>query len=135
MQAYKIDPNSQQVQTVGRLPDSIIKNYNLSCPSNEVLMYPGVIKHLKKRDHYSMFLTYHEQIPDIITSPDYVGQNPKEPNSIELYKVLDDHLLIAIKLDPQGYFFLSSFYDLNNGEHKIQKRLASGRIVEFSSLR
>lgn len=134
MQKYTINPHSQVKQAVGMLPEVIVKTYNLSCPSNEVLMYPGVIKHLKKREHEETFLTYYDRIPDIISNPDYVGQNPKEPNSIELYKQLDDHLLVAIKLDPSGYFFLSTFYDLNNGAYKIQKRLKSGRIVPFSSL-
>ncbi|WEG15064.1 hypothetical protein PU629_00335 [Pullulanibacillus sp. KACC 23026] len=73
-------------------------------------------------------------MPNIISNPDYVGQNPKEPSSIELYKFLTDHLLVAIKLDPSGYLYLSSFYDLHNGSDKIKKRLRTGRIVPFSSI-
>lgn len=40
----------------------------------------------------------------------------------------------AIKLDPSGYLFVSSFYDMHNGPFKIQKRLASGRLIPFRSI-
>ena len=133
LKTYKIDPNCAETQCVGEIPASIIKKYNLQCPSNEVLMYPGAIKHIKKK-HAATFVLYYERIPEIICNPDYVGQNPKEPQSIEMYKYLDEHFLVAIKLDPTGYFFLSTFYDLNNGQNKIAKRLRSGRIVPFSSI-
>lgn len=67
----------------------------------------------------------------MLKNSDYVGQNPKEPNSIELYKQIG-YVLIADKLDPSGYLYLSSMYELNNGEHKIKARLKSGRIVPFT---
>ena len=67
----------------------------------------------------------------ILREPDNIGKNSTEPNSIELYKQLGDHLLLAIKLDPTGYLFVSSLYDLKNAPAKIQKRLASKRIVPY----
>ena len=68
----------------------------------------------------------------MISNPDYAGQNPKEAQSIELYKVMGDYILIAIKVHPSSGLFLGSFYTLNNGENKIQKRLNIGRIHPFS---
>lgn len=133
MKTYTIDPNSTDTQCVGEIPEVIIKKYKLNCPSREVLMFPGAIKHIRKK-HAATFALYYDKIPEIIGKPDYVGRNPKEPDSVEMYKYLGDHLLVAIKLDPTGYFYLGSFYDLNNGPNKIAKRLRSGRIVPFSSL-
>jgi len=118
-------------QSVGHL--DIQKIFNLTgvqLPSSEVLIYPGAIKHIKKR-HPGVFEQYGELIPSIVTSPDYVGENPSEPGSVELYKVVNDHLLLAVKCDPTGYLFVSSLYTLNNGAYKIQKRLASGRIIPY----
>lgn len=132
---YNVDPNSKKIQIVGQLPAQITEKYQLSCSSNEVHMHPGVITHLKKRDRINLFYTYHQEIPGIIHSPDYVGQSPTEPNSVELYKEIDFNLLVAIKLDPTGYLFLSTFYDLHNSHHKIRKRLNSGRIVLFNSIK
>jgi len=83
------------------------------------------------KNHEEDYNKYFHLIPDMIESPDYIGQNPKEPNSVEIYKVISDHVLIAIKLDPSGYMFLSSMYSLDNGQYKVQKRLKSGRIVPY----
>lgn len=136
MSSYSIDPNSTEVLVIGMLSDKLVNKYELSCSTNEVYLYPGVIKHLKKRgkDRYSLFLQSHPHLSNIISNPDYVGQNPKEPNSIELYKQLGDHILVAIKLDPRGYLYMSTFYDLHNSSHKIKKRIRSGRIVHYDSI-
>lgn len=96
--------------------------------------FPGAIKHIKKR-HPGIFEQYYELIPDIIESPDYVGQNPREPStSVELIKLVSEHLLLAVKLDPSGYLYVSTLYDLNNGMIKVQKRLKSGRLIPFNQL-
>lgn len=127
-----INPNSTTTQLVGVIPDCIIKHYALQCNSYEVYMPPGVLKHLKKRGHWNDFVTYHQDIPDMIANPDYAGQNPKEPNSVEIYKVINDHVILPIQLNTESGLFLSSFYILDNGADKIIKRLRSGRIHPFS---
>jgi hypothetical protein len=93
-------------------------------------MYPGLKKHVMKR-HPGIFEVYHQYIPDIIKSPDYVGQNPTEPDSVELVKKITDTILLAIKLDPTGYLYVSSFYDLKNAQVKIEKRLRTGRLKPY----
>ncbi|WP_140349578.1 PBECR2 nuclease fold domain-containing protein, partial [Bacillus thuringiensis] len=111
----------------------IIDKYELECDSNDVKMYPGAIKHIQRK-HPGIYERYSGNIKDIIENPDYVGNNPKEPNSVELIKVIDEHILIAIKLDPSGYLFLSSMYDMNNGPVKVEKRLKSGRLQPYMDL-
>jgi len=127
-----IDPNSTDTQLVGIIPDCIIKHYSLQCNSYEVYMPPGVLKHLKKKGHWNDFVTYHQDIPNMIANPDYAGQNPKEPGTVEIYKIVNDHVLLPIKLNADSGLFLSSFYILDNGAAKIIKRLRSGRIHPFS---
>ncbi|AQX56681.1 hypothetical protein BC359_20940 (plasmid) [Priestia flexa] len=127
----QVNPDSTVTQLVGIVPECIVKHYGLQCSNYEVHMPPGVLKHLKNRGHWDDFMAYHQDLPDMIANPDYAGQNPKEPNSVELYKVLGEHILVAIKLNSSG-LFLGSFYTLNNGENKIQGRLRTGRIHPFS---
>lgn len=127
-----IDPNSTETQLVGVIPECIINHYSLQCNSNEVYMPPGVLKHLKKRGHWNDFVTYHNDIPNMIANPDYVGQNPKEPGTVEIYKIINDHVILPIKFNADSGLFLSSFYILDNGADKITKRLRSGRIHSFS---
>ncbi|NRD77813.1 plasmid-related protein [Bacillus sp. BRMEA1] len=126
-----INPYSTDTQLVGYVPEAVVKYYCINCSSYEVYMPPGVLKHLKKRGHWNDFLKYHTDIPNMIANPDYAGQNPKEPDSIELYKVVDDHVLIAIKTNPANGLFLGSFYSLDQGKKKIQGRLRTGRIHPF----
>lgn len=117
-----IDPNATTSQLVGVVPESIIKYFSIKCHSYEVHMPPGVLKHLRKRGHWVDFLTHYKDIPTMISCPDYAGQNPKEPNSIELYKVMGDYILIAIKLNPSSGLFMGSFYKLDDGFNKVQRQ-------------
>jgi hypothetical protein len=123
-----INPYKEIEQIVGVVPEKIVAYYNLQCSSYEVFMPPGVFKHLKKRGHWEDFLQYYKDIPAMVSNPDYAGQNPKEPGTLELYKVLNDHVILPIKLNTDNGMFLSSFYILDNGASKIQKRLRVDRI-------
>ncbi|MCL1949960.1 MAG: PBECR2 nuclease fold domain-containing protein [Turicibacter sp.] len=118
---------------MGKLPQAIITHYGLQCTSQSVWIHSGVIKHINKR-HPGVYQQYGKYISDVISNPDFVGQNPTEPNSVELIKVIEESVLIAIKLDPSGYLYLSTFYPLNNGSHKIKKRLKSGRLQIYQDL-
>jgi hypothetical protein len=127
-----INPHATDTQLVGIIPEAITKYYCISCSSYEVHMPPGVLKHLKRRGHWDDFIAYYQDIPAIISKPDYAGQNPKEPDTVELYKVMSDHVLLAIKMNPDTGLFLGSFYTLDNGAKKIEGRLRTGRIHPFS---
>jgi len=135
MSQYTVNPNATTRQIVANLDVAKInrilgKNvFSETGIPTEVWMYPGLKKHVQKR-HPGIFEAYHQHIPDIIENPDYVGQNPKEPG-VELYKMINDTILLSINLDPTGYFYVSSFYDLDNAAVKIQKRLRSGRIKPY----
>lgn len=128
-----IDIYSTETQLVGVIPKVIIDYYSLQCASFEVYMPPGVMKHLQKRGHWDDFVKYHEDIPGMITFPDYVGQNPREPNTVEIYKLINDHVILPIKLNTESGLFMSSFYVLDNGAAKIEKRLRTDRIHPFQT--
>lgn len=128
----QVNPYATQTQLVGYVPEAVVKHYCISCSSYEVYMPPGVLKHLKKKGHWQDFMKYHQDIPDMISNPDFAGQNPKEPGTVELYKVMSDHVLLAIKMSPDTGLFLGSFYTLDNGAKKIQGRLRTQRIYPFS---
>lgn len=133
MADYIIDINATAIQVVGQLNTTAIKILTgIEFQIAEVYMYPGAIKHVKKW-HSGIIEQYGHLIPEIITNPDYVGQNPTKPNSVELVKAITPHLLLAIQLDPSGYLFIASFYDLNNGPYKLQNRLSSGRWVPYQT--
>ncbi len=97
-------------------------------PLLDIVQSTGLEKHVLKR--HPLDIQYLEKISEIIVSPDYIGQNPKEPNSIELIKSYSDDVQIAIKLDSKNnYYFVASLYQIT--KKKINNRLFSGRLKEF----
>ena len=131
LSAYSIDIDSTVVQKVGTLDIDAVKQLTgVEFPVADVYMYPGAIKHVKRR-HPGVMETYGHLIPGMISNPDYIGCNPKIPDSVELIKVVSEHILLSIQLDPSSYVFVSSFYRLDNGIAKVHRRLASGRIVLY----
>lgn len=91
----------------------------------------GLPAHMIKRKHFNC-LKYIDYIPDIISTPDYIGINPNEQGiSIELIKRYADNVMIGIKLDiTREYLYVSAMHDVQ--ESKIARRLHSGRIKEVS---
>lgn len=72
-------------------------------------------------------------IPRIIQSPDYIGKHPKEQNSIELVKVLDQNVMVCIKLDlDENYLFVASVFEIT--EAKLRNRIHSGRLKKIIQL-
>lgn len=101
---------------------------NISLPILDIFRDDGLTKHIKQR--HANCLQYLSNIPMILNNPDYIGMNPKEPNSIELIKTFGDNIQIAIKLDSNnGYYYIATIHEVSNV--KIQKRIQSGRLKKF----
>ncbi|MDD6219569.1 MAG: PBECR2 nuclease fold domain-containing protein [Clostridia bacterium] len=101
----------------------------INLPLVKIFASDGLKIHIAKR--HPGYEKYLNSLADIIKSPDYIGVNPTEPNSIELIKRLDENIQIAIKLDiDKNYLYVASLYDIS--ESKIERRLQSGRLKIFS---
>lgn len=99
---------------------------NINLPCVPIYVSDGLRKHMQNHNH-SNCLKYIDKIPEIINKPDYIGKNPKEPNSIELVKVYDNNIQIGIKLDmSRDYLYVATLFDIKQG--KIDRRLNSGRL-------
>lgn len=105
---------------------------DLDIPELDIYRSKGLPTHMVKSKHFKA-LKYIDYIPDIISFPDYIGVNPNESEStsIELIKRYKDNILIGIKLDKEkDYLYVSTMHDVQ--ESKINRRLHSGRIKEFT---
>lgn len=97
-------------------------------PCGPIMQSTGLKVHIRK--HHPGLLSEMGKIPQIIACPDYVGVNPKEPNSIELVKVLDQNLKVCVKLDQKGgHLFVASLYNIT--EAKLLKHIQSGRLKQY----
>ncbi len=89
----------------------------------------GLKKHVEKRHPHCA--PYLDNIEDILNSPDYIGT--KDATSIELIKVYDNNVLLALQIDKSNdYFYIASLYDISDA--KLNNRLHSGRLktVKFT---
>lgn len=113
---------------VGTYIEKYNKLLNINLPCTPIYVSHGLKKHIQSR--HSNCISYIAKIPDIINSPDYIGTNPKEPNSIEIVKIYNDNIQIGIKLDTsQNYLYVATLFDIK--ESKIKRRLNSGRLKRF----
>ena len=94
--------------------------------SMDIYRSKGLPAHLLKRHHYDA-LKYIDYLPEIISNPDYVGIDPKEPNSIEFVKSYRENIWVGIKIDKdKEHYYVATMYNVQ--ESKIVRRLHSGRI-------
>lgn len=97
-------------------------------PCCQIVQSSGLAVHVQK--HHPDETGNIELIPEVIKHPDYVGKNPKEPDSVELVKVFDANVMVCVKLDTKNdYHYVASVYSISNG--KLQKRKENGRLKKF----
>ena len=96
-------------------------------PSDIRVQLEGLKAHLIKRGHENM-IPYMERLPEILSSPDYIGVNPREKGkSAEFIKVFDKNVLVAIKLHKsENFFYVPTMYEIQ--EYKLQTRFKNGRL-------
>ncbi len=73
-------------QEVGYLTARVIELLKIEYPPQAIYIGRTNIKHIRKK-HPQIFHKYLQQIPEIISNPDYVGQNPRQ-EGFEYIKVL-----------------------------------------------
>ena len=99
---------------------------NIKC--GDIYQSDGLIKHVRK--YHEDVSNNMEYIPMVIASPDYVGHNPKEPESVELVKYISDNIMVCVKLDSTNeYLYVASMYKIS--ESKLNNRIKSGRLKKF----
>lgn len=137
---YMIDLTTKNRQIIGQLDIGKINNILKTSHTiliKDVYLFSGAIKHIQK-GHPGVLERYKNKLQGMCSNPDYIGNNPRQPiNSIELYKNFqadnlgEEMLLLAIKQEEDCDFFVASLYILDNFDHKIPKRLRSGRIYLY----
>lgn len=95
----------------------------------EIYQSFGLPKHIQKR--HPDCLQFVSLIPEIISSPDYIGVNPNEKGvSFELVKVLSENVQIGIKLDTKDdYLYVATLHPIT--EAKLKHGIANGRLKKF----
>ena len=97
-------------------------------PCGIIYQSSGLVAHVAKHHPDEVYLL--DMVPQIIKEPDFIGQHPKEPYSIELVKTVDKNVMVCIKLDQMhDYIFVASVFSISNA--KLKKRIDSGRLILY----
>lgn len=113
---------------VGEYQDKFNALTGQNLPCGRIMQSVGLESHVKK--HHPDGVENIGLVPTIISAPDYVGHNPKEPDSIELVKQLDANVMVCVKLDAKDdYLYVASVYEISDS--KLANRINSGRLRKF----
>lgn len=110
---------------IGEFSKEVIDMLDLNLPAGTpIYIGDGNIEHIKLRHPYE-FEKYFNQIEEIISKPDYIGQNPHDLSIlfVRLYKVSDEYIRVAVKISPYGNCYAKTLHLLStsNAERYIQK--------------
>ena len=120
--------NASNLFKVGQFNSKFNEILEINLPLADIMQSTGLEAHIRKR--HENCLRYLDKISEIIENPDFIGKNQREPNSIELIKVYEDNILIAIKLDESSNsLYIASLYEVK--QSRIDSRLHSGRLKRF----
>lgn len=119
--------NCSTVQLVGFLDDKIGSLLNITGTSKEIYLGPSNAQHMIDR-HFSIYDKYFECIPDIISSPDYVGKHPSG-GSIEYIKEYGERVLLGVRISQSRRLYARSLYEIS--DTKLQSYLKSGRAFKW----
>lgn len=114
-----------------KVSSEIKKKLNIETDIENIIVSKGLKAHILKSRHENI-LKYFSELENIVNNPDYIGVNPREKGiSLEYIKVLDDNVLLAIKLDTKrNYFYTASMYEVTDS--KLKSMLKSGRIKKYN---
>lgn len=111
--------------TVGFLTQKIILLLDLKLEPGDIKLLPGDVQHIKEK-RLDCFNNHKDKIPKIIEDPDYVGTNPKYPNSVEYVKKFEYYILVAVILRRKKDLCVITMFDVTDS--KINTMLKYGRI-------
>ena len=116
------------LKSVGQYVERFNVLTNQALPVGDIFQSDGLAAHVQKR--HPSEISNLALIPTVISNPDYVGTNPREPDSVELVKILANNVMVCIKLDHNnGYLYVASVYNITCS--KLQQRLQSGRFKAY----
>ena len=116
-------------EIVGEISDKVKLILELDLPSGTpIYIGPTNIEHMQ-REHPAEYERYFTLLPKIISTPDFVGLNPKD-NSIEYIKTFPTsaghYLKLAVRISNDGFLFARSLYEIL--ERTVLQRAEKGML-------
>ena len=118
-----------ETKKVGFLDQRLISLLDLNLKPADIFIGQSNIEHMQK-EHPDDFAKYFALLPQILSSPDYVGKHPSK-GSIEFIKQLNENVLVAVRASQSGKLFARSIYVIN--KEKLARYIESGTTVKVET--
>jgi len=121
-------------EIIGKISEEVKKLLELDLPSGTpIYIGPTNIEHMQ-REHPAEYERYFTLLPRIISTPDFVGLNPKD-SSIEYIKTFStsagQYLKLAVRISNDGFLFARSLYEIL--ERTVQQRAVKGMLKQLTN--
>ena len=101
-------------QVVGTVSKAVLetlgdvgKCYNVG---DAIYLGESNINHMIKK-HKSIYLKYHDKLPQVISNPDYIGVND-ENGSLEYIKIFSEYIKIAVRVAGDNKLYVRTMYQV-----------------------
>lgn len=115
-------------QKVGNISARVISLLGLPLQAGQpIYLGSSNIVHMQSR-HPADYAKYGQYIPQILSAPDYVGENPKD-GSIEYVKefqINGEYVKVAVRLSGGGALYARSLYVLN--QNRVHNFIQKGTL-------
>jgi len=120
--------NSDKLFQVAHFNTSLNDILNTSYDAFAIFQSKGLLAHLLKRKHY-VAAKYIDNIPEILSKPDYIGIYNENIEYIKCYK---DNIFISVKLDcKRNKYYVATVFDVKQG--KIDSYVRNGRLKKIEA--
>jgi len=131
MQDVKIPVGAE---IIGEISEEVKKLLELDLPSGTpIYIGPTNIEHMQW-EHPTEYERYFTVLPRIISTPDFVGLNPKD-SSIEYIKTFSTsagkYIKLAVRISNDGFLFARSLYEIF--ERTVRQRAEKGMLKPLTN--
>ena len=121
-------------EIIGEISEEVKKLLELDLPSGTPIYIGSTnIEHMQ-REHPTEYERYFTLIPRVISTPDFVGLNPKD-SSIEYIKTFStstgQYLKLAVRISNDGLLFARSLYEIL--ERTVRQRAEKGMLIPLTN--
>jgi hypothetical protein len=115
-------------KVVGEIDHRVVNLLGLSVQAGtEIFLGDTNIAHMQS-NHPNDFEKYGHRIEEILSSPDYVAQHPKDGSAVEYIKVLDDYVLVAVRISSGGVWYARTLFAMS--PEKVRKYKQNPNILK-----
>ena len=117
-------------QQIGFFSEKVVDLLKLDIEINTpIYIGDSNIEHIKNRHPYEYDL-YFSKIDDIISNPDYVGQNPSDKSIafVKTYQLDSEFIRVAVRITPSGRHFAKTLHLLST--HNAERYIEKGTLIK-----